>query len=270
MKCNIDEVLKFEMFDDGFPRLTEKNVRLINFIINNDSNYRNDSDENHISSTKYWSIKFKENPNKENLKEFLIALDKHNSTHLYTSKNKKNGKYNLGIDNIVNYIDKNIGLENLETKIKEKETGYKLVDEIANKANSGLYIISPASKIVTYLSRYMNNDDLFSIYDNVVAQILPYYYYEYVIKTKLKINDKIIEEKIKINKKIIKEKKYHWYCDIIDIIIIGVEKEEKYKISRKDFDYLLWYYYKGDKDIKDDKKNTCYKSRTTRALENIK
>ena len=66
------------------------------------------------------------------------------------------------------------------------------------------------------------------------------------------------------------KKGYQWYSSIIDIVIEGVKNREGYEISRKDLDHLLWYYYKGDKDIKDDKKNMCYKSRITRALEIIK
>ena len=124
---------------------------------------------------------------------------------------------------------------------------------------SNRYVISFASKFCTYMSRYMFNDDKFSIYDGIMASILPYYYYKYS-------DDK---EKIIINNKKMKKNGYQWYSSLIDKVILGATNIEKYKISRKDLDHLLWYYYKGDKDIKDDNKNICYKSRITRALETI-
>ena len=267
MECNINEVLKFQINEDGFPKLTEKNVKLINFIINNDSNYRSDNDEENVKSTLNLVKQFKNEQSKENLEKIIKAVDKQNSTHLSVSGNKKGKglKENKeGIEKTTDYIFNIIGVTELKNKIEKGDCS--LVDDIAVNAINNRYIISFASKFCTYISRYMFNNDKFSIYDGVMAKILPYYYFKYSNN----------HEIIKINNRIIQQKGYKWYHDIIKTIIKGASKEitdisgEKYEITRKDLDHLLWYYYKGDKDIKDDDKKICYKSRITRALENIK
>lgn len=253
---NVDEVLKFDMIEVDFPKLSKKNIKLIEFIIENDSNYRSDNDEKNIFSTINLVKRYKNNPNRSNLEKIIKSIDKQNSTHLSAS-GKKRGD-NQGIKKTVDYIFNKIGLDKLNEQIKEGKNS--LIDEIAINSIPNRYIISFASKFCTYMSRYMFNDDKFSIYDGIMANILPYYYYKYSLK----------KREIKITNKIIKENGYAWYISIIDEIIKGVESKEKYKISRKSLDHLLWYYYKGDRDIKDDKKNVCYKSRITRACESIK
>lgn len=256
MAYDIDEILKFETIEKDFPKLIEKNVKLIDFIIKNDSNYRSDNDASNVSSTLNLVKQYKNEQSKENLEKIIKAIDKQNSTHLSVSGNKKGD--NQGIKNTVDYIFDKIGVDELNKQIKEGNSS--LVDKIAMNSINNRYVISFASKFCTYMSRYMFNDDKFSIYDGIIASILPYYYYKYG-------DDK---EKIIINNKIMQKKGYQWYSSIIDTVIKGATNIEKYEISRKDLDHLLWYYYKGDKDIKDDKKNICYKSRITRALEIIK
>ena len=255
MKYDIDEVLKFENIEKDFPKLVEKNVKLIDFIIKNDSNYRSDNDENNVSSTLNLVKQYKKEQSKNNLEKIIKSIDKQNSTHLSVSGNKTGD--NQGIKNTVDYIFDKIGVDKLNEQIKKGDTS--LVDNIAMNSISNRYVISFASKFCTYMSRYMFNDDKFSIYDGIMASILPYYYYKYS-------DDK---EKIIINNKKMKKNGYQWYSSLIDKVILGATNIEKYKISRKDLDHLLWYYYKGDKDIKDDNKNICYKSRITRALETI-
>lgn len=255
MKYDIGEILKFETIEKDFPKLTEKNVKLIDFIIKNDSNYRSDNDEINVTSTLNLVKKYKNEQSKENLEKIIKSIDKQNSTHLSVSGNKKGD--NKGIESTVSYLYDEIGVEKLNKQIKDGDNS--LVDKIAINSINNRYIISFASKFCTYMSRYMFNDDKFSIYDGIMASILPYYYYRYS-------NDK---EKIIITNKKIQNNGYQWYSSIIDSVIKGAKNTENYEISRKDLDHLLWYYYKGDKDIKDDNKNICYKSRITRALEAI-
>ena len=247
--------LKFDTIEEDFPRLTEKNVKLINFIMKNDSNYRIDNDENNMLSTANLVKQYKNNPSRNNLKQIIKAIDKQNSTHLSASGTKKGN--NTGIDNTTDYIFYKIGIDNLSKQIYEGNS--LLVDDIATNSIANRYIISFASKFCTYMSRYMFDDDKFSIYDGIMASILPYYYFKYVNN----------EEKITINNNKIKIKGYQWYRTIIDNIIKGTLEKEKYLISREDLDHLLWYYYKGDKNIKKGKE-LCYKSRITRALETIR
>lgn len=254
MKENIEKILEFEMDANNFPRITEKNVKLIDFIIKNDSNYRSDNDEHNKLSTLCLVNSYKNNPTKENLEKVIKAIDKQNSTHLSSSGKKKGS--NKGIRLTLEYIYKNS--DKIITSIQNGDI--KVVEDIAQNAIEKRYIISFASKFCTYMSRYMFNGDSFSIYDSVLVDILPYYYYQYVRK----------DIKLKITKNKIKQNGYGWYSNIIDEIINNVKKHDNYNVSRKDFDHLLWYYYKGDKDIKDTNGNICHKSRTKQALESIK
>ena len=223
MKYDIEEVLKFETIENDFPKLTEKNVKLIDFIIKNDSNYRSDNDENNVSSTLNLVKQYKIEPSRDNLKKVIKAIDKQNSTHLSVSGNKIGD--NQGIEKTVDYIFDIIGVEELNKQIKEGNRS--LVDEIAKNSINNRYVISFASKFCTYMSRYMFNDDKFSIYDGIMASILPFYYYKYG-------DDK---EKIIINNKIMQKKGYQWYSSIIDKVIKGAAERERYEISRKDLDH---------------------------------
>ena len=117
MKYDIDEVLKFETIENDFPKLTEKNVKLIDFIIKNDSNYRSDNDENNVSSTLNLVKQYKIEPSRDNLKKVIKAIDKQNSTHLSVSGNKIGD--NQGIEKTVDYIFDIIGVEELNKQIKE-------------------------------------------------------------------------------------------------------------------------------------------------------
>ena len=258
MKSDLNKILNFEKDKNGFPLLTEYNAKLINFLVNNDSNYRNDENSNKYNTTAYWVDKYKENKTRDNLLEIIKAVDRQNSTHL---------NINDGYNKVCDYIIKKIGFEKLKERIEENDLS--LVDEIANNS-SDRFIISYASKFCTYMSRYMFNSDNYSIYDGVVSKILPYYYYKYVgndeIDVITKKDDKIEKkEKIKIcdlniTNELIKLNKYEWYKNLIDKVMDHV------KISRKDLDYILWYYYKGDKDIEEG----GYKSRITLALEKMR
>ena len=108
------------------------------------------------------------------------------------------------------------------------------------------------------MSRYMyDNDNNFSIYDNILRQILPYYYYQYVNKDTI----------LTINNKYMLKNGYENYNNKIAEILSNYKVKNE-KISRKDFDHLLWYYYKGDKDIKVDN-IIVYESRITKAIKSI-
>lgn len=232
MNYDLDNILQFEFDRNGFPKLTEKNVKLINFIIENDSNYRSDNDDKNENSTIKLVQIFKKYPDKKSLENIVKAIDKQNSTHLSVSGQNKGD--NKGIVLTANYIYN--CRDNIYDLIKQIQNGtLELVDDIAKNAIANRYIISFSSKFCTYMSRYMFNNDSYSIYDNVLIKILPYYYYQY------------IGENIKITSNKIKKNGYTWYSSIIEKIIEKVKEKENYNISRKDLDHLLWYYYKGDK-----------------------
>ena len=37
--------------------------------------------------------------------------------------------------------------------------------------------------------------------------------------------------------------------NFIDVIIDGIQRKKKFRISLTGLDHLLWYYYKGDVDL---------------------
>lgn len=261
---DLKQLLKFDYLDEknSFIALTKYNVELIEFIIQNDSRYRSDADTNNSNSTKSLVRKYKEctdNSEKQYiLKKILISIDKQNSTHLSVSGTKKSEKQknNKGIDKILDYLCNTITLSSLDERIKNGDTS--LVDNIAINGVEGRYNISFASKFCTYMSRYMyDNDNNFSIYDNILRQILPYYYYQYVNKDTI----------LTINNKYMLKNGYENYNNKIAEILSNYKVKNE-KISRKDFDHLLWYYYKGDKDIKVDN-IIVYESRITKAIKSI-
>lgn len=92
--------------------------------------------------------------------------------------------------------------------------------------------IAFATKFCHYVCFYVfegqPEQDNFSIYDNVVAGILPYYAIKY-----------------KIDYKKVDFKKYSQYIGLVDEII----RRSGSNISRNGFDHLLWYYYKGRPEL---------------------
>lgn len=63
---------------------------------------------------------------------------------------------------------------------------------------------------------------------------------------------------------------YKHYRQLIDVIINRNKELTGYLISRRDFDHLLWYYFKGDRDIKSKENNGyLHTSRTIIALKNV-
>ena len=265
MKKEEKKLLEFDYIDKdkNFIGLTRKNAELIEFIIQNDSNYRSDNDKNNKESTVNLVEKYEKNPTDDNLKKIIKSIDKQNSTHLSVDD---------GLTKTTEYIYYTIGQKRLAERLKNGDI--TLVDDIAENAlENKRYIISFASKFCTYMSRYMYNKDNFSIYDKVIKNILPYYYYKYVnknIKYKIENNKKltIIDTNNKKNEENKKKKSYGDYNKLI-IDILKSEEVVKEKISRKDLDHILWYYYKGDKDKKDKKDNIYYESRITRAIKSM-
>jgi len=138
-----------------------------------------------------------------------------------------------------------------------------LVNQIAG-AIPGRYTFSFASKYCTYWSRYLLEADGYSIYDKILREILPYYAWVYIGENHMARKQSKIEKEFGQRNR----GDYLGYRNLIDRIRREVECRTGYAITRKDFDHLLWYYYKGDADIKEKGSNILlHKSRTTVALE---
>lgn len=246
---------EFDLDKNGFPALTEKNVALIDFLIENDSNYRYDADSNNADSTYNLIRSCGETFDYENILKIVTKVDLQNSTH-QASEGSKGG--NKGRELTAAFISK---IDDFYGRLKNEDP--LLVNEIA-KAIPTRYTFSFASKYCNYMSRYLLDGDGYSIYDKIICDILPYYAWIY------------LGEKYKAQKKSIVAKKfgekdkgdYAGYRDLIDNIRSKAFEITGYMIHRVDFDHLLWYYFKGDTDVVEKESGKLiYKSRITRALE---
>lgn len=115
------------------------------------------------------------------------------------------------------------------------------------------YTFSFASKYCTYMARAIfegkNGEDGYCIFDKVMCDILPYYAWVYLKENHLKKKRSKIPEEFAAKG----NGNYEGYRKLIDRIIQRAEllfgreypKDPFYRISRKDFDHLLWYYFKG-------------------------
>ena len=256
----------FDIDKNGFPALTTKNVALIEFIIHNDSNYRalGDSETDSISKTidNYYNPK---DPKK--ILKIVEIIDKQNSTHLASMGRGHKGD-NSGRVKTANYI---ATIPDITKRLENRD--FELVNDIAlnaippSKDFKGRYIFSFASKYCTYVARTLFRNtkeaDNFSIFDDVISKILPYYAWTYLgdesfcrIKSKKRKSKEGLslspeKERVSTIKHTFGAKNngnYQGYCELIDKIRNAATmlfKDDK-PISRKGFDHLLWYYFKGD------------------------
>lgn len=258
---------QFDLDSNGILALTEKNVALIHFIVENDSNYRSP-----ISVEKY--IKDKPIPwDEKEILDIVTIIDRQNSTHQEAIGVKKdesnpNAKNNGGRLKTAEYI---CAIDRLYERLEIGDAS--LVNEIAKalfqEEGDGRYTFSFASKFCTYVSQALYQTDAYSVYDKVLHDILPYYAWAYLGERRYFAKKKSrVDVEFGISKRA--DDSYKRYRDFIDAIRRRSEELTGYQISRRDFDLLLWYYFKGDRDIEDKRtKEKLYTSRTTRALEHI-
>lgn len=228
-----------DMDENGFPAFTEKNIAFINGIIKIDSGYRDSFDESCESSSA--GILSKGFPtDKDTLERVVRLIDKENSTHLSVSGNTKNS--NQGIKLTVEGL---LEITDLIQKIVEGDT--EIVNDIAGLVK-GRSNISFASKFCAFCNRYCFKKDDYSIYDSVLCEVLPYYAYVYC-------GEEYFRHKIRGNKELTETisetfgqkgaSDYKGYNKLIGRIIDVIRKQFNEDITRKDFDLLLWYYFKG-------------------------
>lgn len=270
-----DNRYKFDLDANGVLALTAENVDRINFIIDNDSNFRLFSDMDNLKSVGRYVADRKETTpwSVDEILHIVTEIDKQNSTHQDSIGVKKDAdnptaKNNGGRQKTAEYI---YNISGLYERLKNGDAS--LVNDIAKSLyksdGGGRYTFSFASKFCTYVSQALYNSDEYFVYDKVVSDILPYYAWAYLEKdcyfgrTKSKISKVFgIDDK---------NGDYESYRKLIDAIRYRNEELTGYLISRKNFDHLLWYYFKGDRDLKDDKtKKPLHLSRTTLALNHIR
>ena len=225
----------FDMDENGMLALTEKNKLFIEAILAVDSNYRaaetgtgRDSSRSLFEAygiTTDYAIIFRQ----------IAAVDRENSTHLSASGPEKGD--NNGREIAAEAISK---IQDLEVRLSHRDPG--IVQEIAS-ANPKRKNFSFASKFCTYAARYAlpaPQNDGYCIYDQVLSEVLPYYAYRYLGERHIAKKNSII------GLEIAEKCDYKGYIDLIDRIIAAASQETGYTISHKDFDHLLWYYYKGN------------------------
>lgn len=269
----IKDPYKFDFDANGVLALTEDNIVRINFIIDNDSNYRLSSDiENTKSVARYVADRRKTLPwSKDELLHIITEIDRQNSTHQDSTGVKKDdstSKNNGGREKTAEYI---YNIYNLYARLEAGDPS--LVNDIAKalykEEGGGRYTFSFASKFCTYVSQALYDSDKYCIYDRVVSDVLPYYAWAY-----LGDDSYFARSKSKISRMFgIDDNNgdYAAYRLLIDKIRKRNEELTGYLISRKDFDHLLWYYFKGDYDQKDkETKRVLHISRTTEALRHIR
>ena len=247
---------KFDVDKNGLLALTSGNVDRINFIIENDSNYRSDMDPENKESTYNYIRNHPYTRDYEVILGIVERIDIQNSTHQASSGVKQGD--NRGREITAQFI---CDLPDFYERLKNEDAG--LVNQIAG-AIPGRYTFSFASKYCTYWSRYLLEADGYSIYDKILREILPYYAWVYIGENHMARKQSKIEKEFGQRNR----GDYLGYRNLIDRIRREVECRTGYAITRKDFDHLLWYYYKGDADIKEKgSKILLHKSRTTVALE---
>lgn len=254
--------LKLDYFDNTqFIRLTRENIDLVSFACKTvDSHYRNIFDPHNVQSFVGLIKQYKADNgdawvNDRNLVESVCkAIDKEDRTHLSVSgivASPVKGSANpnaQGINLMVDYIMKH---QAILDKIKRGEPS--VVNDMAEsvkgptkkQVNQTFSKFSFASKFCTYVARYYwNSDDAYAIYDDVVQSILPYYIYKYVDKDTAKLY--MHGKKSSVND-FQKTNDYEGYNKLITCTIEGAKAKEQCKMTKEEFDLLIWYYYRREK-----------------------
>ena len=244
MEIKIDRNSVYEMDTDqkGEIALTKKNVDFINGILKTDSSYRDSwNPEVKTSSaytiTKKFHVDGTFHMDKNIVEELVRRIDKENSTHLAASGNKKGDNQGIYLT-----MDKILKIENFNKRLRDADS--QLVTEIATAVN-GKNNFSFATKFCSFVSQFAfagsKEADGYCIYDNVISKILPYYAWLY-------LEEKYLTRKNNSNiEKIAKgENGYDKYRQIVERILEKSAQITGEKISKADFDKLVWYCYKGN------------------------
>lgn len=216
---------------NGFPALTEHNVDLTQFIINNDSNYRVAVDPTNSKSSAYIFENYKKcgsyPKSKDEFQEICKRIDKENATHLSVRN---------GIEKTADALNKRAGLND-----DLYRGDASIVDDIS-KFVPGRNNLSFASKFCAFYSLGIYGKDNYSIFDRVLKDALPYYAWvycgvEWFTKSK----------NSKLSNKNVSKLGYAVYRQLIDDILKKATSITGYSMRRRDFDLIVWYYFKGDK-----------------------
>lgn len=225
-------------------KLTRDNVAIVEAMIRNDSAYIHSTNINakpeyntkneikYGGSSAFWMTQlkkylFKEPTEKaysykEIIKGAVNAVDRENSTHINAD--------NHGREEIAERICNFEQRELFKCLEKPDYENMKLFNEIARVTSAPKGARSNpsfASKFCHYACFYVfegtEYQDNYSIYDNIMKTVLPWYLAYYKIEQSFSLDD------------------YKDYRTAVD----KVREASGIDISRNGFDHLLWYYHKG-------------------------
>lgn len=234
----------FDTNVDDIPIFTQKNLNFLHAIIENDSNYRSSQDETDAYfSTSYVGLlkEYGITNDPDAMEKIIKSIDSINSTHLSSEGHSGGGN---GIKITLNRI---MEIDNLKYKLETKDADIVVLIARAVKddTNKNKINFSFATKFCAYTSITALGKDNYCIYDKVVQNILPYYAYIYLNDDSYYRTKRTGENCSTIEDQFKKNLNYSGYRDLIDKIIDKIEEDIGLKVSYKDFDNLLWYYFKG-------------------------
>lgn len=227
--------------DGNLVLLTPENAAKIGARILLNPRYERTLDETNENSTRFFINQLKEGQmlyNKDNIETIIRRINSENSTRMSDGE-------------MVEIAHRIVGLattkEELITFLKNKD--YSLIDAIAKniktqtkgKKERNRVNFSFATKFYHYMSFYLfegekEYQDNYSIYDNIVIDIIPDYASFFNIECELKPFNK--------KRAILPSEYYKKYQDLIGDIL----KKNGNRITRNAFDHIMWYYTKTKKD----------------------
>ncbi len=243
-KCISNDPYVFDTNVDGIPIFTQKNLKFLHAIIDNDSNYRNSQDDTDTYfETSYAGLLKKHSITDDPIimEQIIKSIDKINSTHLSSEGHSGGGN---GIQITLNRIMK---IDNLKHKLETKNTDIvvSIARAVKDTTNKNKINFSFATKFCAYTSIIALEKDNYCIYDTVVQNILPYYAYIYLNDNSYYRTKRTGENCSNIESQFKQNLDYSGYRNLIDRIIDKIEEDIGTRVSYKDFDNLLWYYFKG-------------------------
>ena len=251
------------------PALTRKNADFIEAIVRLDSNYAKDfeasykpskdfdpvinctsSNKKYCGSTAYWFNEMtKQNCDfKRCVLGAVISIDSTNSTHLEASINGRKRMCEIICKYCTNYAEL-VGMLNVHFNPSNYDHLLSLLTtQFESKKGGTRFNLSFASKFCSYASKFLESDNSYSKYDNVVSDALPEYVWIYLGEKRKKGEYKINTHKnICINKK----EDYKHRLDIFYKYSLDIDRiikklsENGININKDEFDHIIWYGTKG-------------------------
>ncbi len=188
------------------------------------------------------------------LEHCIIAVDSENSTHLNSDQSNlfTGSRYSVAkrIEALgVKKLFKSLENENDYTLIsaiqgEDATTGAKL-NNLNKENNHFSFATKFCHNACVYLADNKNkiDPDRFSKYDTILEKELPRYCEKYSVKMDIDLK----KEKDKLSKNGKSAQFYIKYIGYIESILNKAEKKNNgERISRRGFDHLIWYTYKGN------------------------